>query len=457
METRTARIATRILGIAGLVALAACSADGTNGKDGVSGTNGTNGKDGVNGKDSDAGAPITPDAAPPTPTRLVDDRIDGWTAPVRARLNKLITDKGITSPTFDPKNRPVAVFDWDNTVLKNDIGDATFFWMLRHDKILQPPSKDWGLSSQTLTTAAKSALNTACDSLAAAGQPLPTSTNTACADALYYAYDNGTTPPSSGSVPAWTPEKTLTTDNPYAWAGQVEQGYTPQEVREFAFAAYDEGRTAPIGTTQTVGSVSGLNGYVRVYDQMTDLIGALDANGFDVWVVSASPEWTVAAIAFEAGVPENHVIGIRYLLNNGKQTRDMQGCGTIADATNTIITFDEGKRCFINKTIFHEPTMSQMPTNPVLGKRPTFVAGDSDTDIAMLKDATELKLVINRNKLQTMCNALSNYQGKWIFNPMFIAPKAKKMTAYACSTAKDASGNLLVDENGKPMVDQMEP
>ncbi|HEX7602701.1 MAG TPA: hypothetical protein VF316_13885, partial [Polyangiaceae bacterium] len=381
-----------------------------------------------------------------------------WTPANRTRLNKLITDKGNTNSTFDPKNRPVAVFDWDNTVLKNDIGDATFFWMLRHDKIRQPVSKDWGMSSATLTTAAKAAMNAACDGLAAAGDPLPTSTNTACADAIYYAYDMLTTPPSAGSVPAWAPEKTLTTDNPYAWAGQVQQGYTPQEIHDFARAAYFEGATAPIGTTQTVGSVSGLNGYVRIYDQIADLIGAMQENGFDVWVVSASPEWVVAAIAPEAGVPENHVVGIRYLLaSNGKQTRDMQGCGTIADGANTIITFDEGKRCFINKTIFHELPASQMPTNPVLAKRPTFVAGDSDTDIAMLKDATELKLVINRNKIQTMCNALSNYKGKWIFNPMFIAPKAKKATAYTCSTTKDAAGNALVDEAGQTMTDQTEP
>jgi hypothetical protein len=456
MNTRTARIALQIIGTVGLFALAACSGqDGAVGPKGDKGDTGSAGEAGANaeaGAQGDAGTPV-----PAKPTRLVDDRIDGWTPANRARLNKLITDKGITSSTFDPKNRPVAVFDWDNTVLKNDIGDATFFWMLRHDKIRQPAGKDWGMSSATLTTAAKAAMNAACDGLAAAGDPLPTSTDTACADAIYYAYDQGTTPPSAGSVPAWSPEKTLTTDNPYAWAGQVQQGYTPQEIHDFARAAYIEGATAPIGTTQTVGSVSGLNGYVRIYDQIADLIGAMQENGFDVWVVSASPEWVVAAISIEAGVPENHVVGIRYLLSNGKQTRDMQGCGTIADAANTIITFDEGKRCFINKTIFHELPASQMPTNPVLTKRPTFVAGDSDTDIAMLKDATELKLVINRNKIQTMCNALANYQGKWIWNPMFISPKVKKPTPYACSTAKDAAGNTIVNEAGQAMTDQTEP
>ncbi len=453
MKNRIARIGLGMIGVGMLVALGACAIDGkdgVNGADGGIGPVGSIGPVGPPGPQGDAGTPAKP-------TRLLDDRIDGWTQPNRDRLNKLLTDKGVTSPTFDAKNRPVAVFDWDNTVLKNDIGDATFFWMLRHDKILQPTNKDWGLSSAALTTAGKAALNGACDGLAAAGQPLPTSTNTACADAIYYAYDQLTTPPSAGSQPAWTAEKTLTIDNPYAWAGQVQQGYTPEEIAGFALAAFYEGATAPIGTTQTVGSVSGLNGYVRIYDQIADLIAAMDANGFDVWVVTASPEWVVGAISKFAGVSPLHVVGIRYLLANGKQTIDMQGCGLVADGANTIITFDEGKRCFINKSIFHEPPASQLATNPVLAKRPTFVAGDSDTDIAMLKDATDLKLVINRNKVQTMCNALSNYQGKWIYNPMFIAPKAKKTTPYACSTAKDAAGKVIVNEAGQPMTDQTEP
>jgi len=30
--------------------------------------------------------------------------------------------------------QPLALLDWDNTTVKNDIGNATFFWMVRNSK-----------------------------------------------------------------------------------------------------------------------------------------------------------------------------------------------------------------------------------------------------------------------------------------------------------------------------------
>ncbi len=145
------------------------------------------------------------------------------------------------------------------------------------------------------------------------------------------------------------------------------------------------------------------------------------------------------------------------MIVNGIVTSNLEGCGTIADATNTIITFDEGKRCWINKVIYKEPPATQLPSNSDPTKRPVFVAGDSDTDIAFLKDGAELKLVIDRNKLQVMCNALRNYQNKWIWEPMFIEPKAKKLTAYDCDTGKDNNGNVgITDESGALIPKQME-
>src|SRR5437879_3531437 len=86
--------------------LAACA-----GPPGPAGANGTNGTD---GKDAHAGA-----------VRLLDERIRGWTDTARSRINALIAEKGRAGAAYDPKNRPVAAFDWDNTVFKNDMGDAT--------------------------------------------------------------------------------------------------------------------------------------------------------------------------------------------------------------------------------------------------------------------------------------------------------------------------------------------
>src|ERR1700682_1624846 len=50
-------------------------------------------------------------------------------------IDQVVAERGTRSPGYDPTRRPVAVFDWDNTMMKNDLGDATVFWMVRHDLI----------------------------------------------------------------------------------------------------------------------------------------------------------------------------------------------------------------------------------------------------------------------------------------------------------------------------------
>lgn len=435
------RYAITIGSLAALAALSSCAGPmGPEGRPGADGVDGINGTDGRNGTD---GAP-----GPVKPPRLLDARVGGWRAEVRDRVNALLAARGVASAGFDAARRPVVVLDWDNTVLKNDIGDATLFWMIQHDKILQPAGRDWATTSGALTAAARAALNAACDALAAPGAPLPTSASAGCADAIFHAYSNAKTPPGAGAVAAFSPEITTTLNSPYAWVAQLQAGYTPDEVRAMARSAYLENAWAPEGATQTVGTTTGVTAWVRIYDQMRDLIGALQENEFDVWVVTASPQLVVDAISEQVGVPADHVLGIRTTLAGGKTTAALQGCGTVADGVNTIITFDEGKRCWINKVIFREPPASQLASNADLSKRPVFAAGDSDTDIAMVKDATDLKLVINRNKTQLMCNAYANYGGKWVVQPMFLAPKACKSSSYACDTALDAAGAAIKDEAG---------
>jgi hypothetical protein len=417
-------------------------ADGEDGMDGAAGANGADGEDGTDGAQGPQGLP---GRDPTVFASQLDARICGWTDGNRSALNRLLADRGRFSETWDPERRPVAVFDWDNTVMKNDIGDATLFWMIANDKVLQPPNRDWRRTSGALTASAAIALSSACDGLASPGEPLPTSANPACATAIVQIYNSGRTP---AGAPAWRPELTTTMNSAYAWAAQLLAGYAPSEVRAFAESAYEENASAPIGARQSVGAVTGLNGYVRIYDQMQDLIFALQENGFDVWVVSASPQNVVEAVAAHVGVPEHRVIGIRAVVTDGRLTYDLQGCGPVNDAANTLITFDRGKRCWINKVIFHEPVSAQLEPNPDPTKRPVLVAGDSDTDIAMMKDATELKIAINRNKVQLMCNAYANAGGKWLVQPMFIEPRGQRSSAYACTTTLDHDGAPIVDETG---------
>lgn len=379
-------------------------------------------------------------------------------------LDGFIDDVGVNSATYDDKNKPVAIFDWDNTVIKNDIGDLVTFWMLNNDKILQPPNKNWAVTSQFLTSNARNALNAACDSLADPGMPLPTSTNAACADAIVAIYYDGKTPMNQTAFTSWNYRRM---EPAYAWTAQLQAGYTPAEVKEFGKQALEAALAANEGDTQSVGTRT-MNAWARVYDQIKNLISVMQANGLDVWVVSASSQPIVEAFAEKVGIMADHVIGIRNVADaNGKLDYNFQGCGDVPDGKNdgmgsvtgnSMITYIDGKRCWINKVIYGDTTANAVnqTANPKL--RPAFGAGDSDTDITFLKDATGLRLVLNRNKNELMCNAYYNGDSKWIINPMFIQPKAKLATMYPCSTAacKDEAGmaGACLDENGNVIPDQ---
>ena len=332
--------------------------------------------------------------------------------------------------------RRVAVFDWDNTMMRNDIGDATFFYMLRHDLILQPPNRDWSQTNKHLTPAAKAEL-AMCDKAGEPGKPLETSKNAPCADVLVSIYEGNKT---LTGQPAFDAD-TKTMHYAYAWGAQLQAGHTHEEMRAIATRAYDENAAAAIGSVQTIGTTKDFPAWVRIYQPMKDLQQALRANGFDVWVVSASAQPLVEVVASYVGADPDHVVGIR---TNGYH---LERCGDGEE--DSVITFNEGKRCWINKAIFKLPENEQLSraTDPM--KRPAFAAGDSDTDLAMVQDATVLKLVIDRNKRALMCNAWNDAGDRWLVQPMFIEPLPPRTEPYDCKG--------LIDEDGKPIHGSLSP
>jgi len=222
----------------------------------------------------------------------------------------------------------------------------------------------------------------------------------------------------------------------YAFTAQILAGYTPSEIQTFTLDAITPMLAAPIDATQTVGSGTTVAAWLRVYDQQKDLIAAAQSRGYDVWIISASPQDVVEAFAPMAGVAGDHVIGIRQLTDaGGRLTYDLQGCGTVADGDDSLISYIEGKRCWVNKVVFGDTDRTAIQRRAD-GQRQVFAAGDSDTDIEFLRDAT-YRFVLNRNKKELMCYAYYDDGGAdhWLVNPMFIEPKAQASAPYACSTA----------------------
>lgn len=389
-----------------------------------------------------------------------------WYGNNRPHLDAMIDSQGYGSPSFDRQAPPVAVLDWDNTIIKNDLGDATLFYMLRTGLVLQPQGRNWRLTSPYLTVDAALALSAACDAVAEPGQPLPTHlpSGLACATEIITVYYDGKTTTGKMAFAGWNFRRMEPT---YAWAGQLLAGYSSDAARDLATRALDEGLSAEQDTKHPIGSGRSFNGWLRIYPQLADLIAVLQKRGFDVWIVSASPQQVVEAGASRVGVARDHVIGIRQVQSGGKLTSNIQGCGDIPDGTNdgqgsfqgnSLITYIDGKRCWVNKVIFGDSSAAALQKRPDSTRRQVFAAGDSDTDISFVQDATALKLVINRNKKELMCNAYANAGGRWLVNPMFIEPLAQRGSAYPCSTTAcaDATGvaGACKDENGAAISDQ---
>lgn len=55
-----------------------------------------------------------------------------WKPEIHQRLQKLIEEYGVKSSAYDKDQKPYAVFDWDNTTVINDIGEATLTYQIEH-------------------------------------------------------------------------------------------------------------------------------------------------------------------------------------------------------------------------------------------------------------------------------------------------------------------------------------
>lgn len=339
----------------------------------------------------------------------------GWYGANRDRINEMIGKLGhCGKPGSVADGAPLALLDWDNTVVKHDVGSATLFWMVRNSKIRQPANGDWATTSQYLTQPAAAALAAACGGLAPPGQPLPTGSNNACADEVVSVYRERQT---HTGTPAFANYNHRRIDAASAWGAQLLAGWTDADVTGFAQEARKQSLDAAEGTKQRVGTTP-QTGWVRYFSQMRDLIGALQANGFDVRIVSASPELTVRVWAADVGIPADRVMGTRTDDDGNVLTTRLAHCGG-----EPSIPYNEGKRCRINQDVYGVKGAAAFDQSPEQ-RRQVFAAGDSDGDVTFLQDATALRLVFNRNQIELMCRAYANLDGRWLVNPMFIKPRA---------------------------------
>jgi phosphoserine phosphatase len=348
----------------------------------------------------------------------------GWYGDNRDRINDMISKRGACGKTGSVADgAPLALLDWDNTIVKNDIGNATLFWMMRNSKVRLPANGDWTSTSQYLTAPAAAALAAACGGLAAPGQPLPTGTNARCANELTSVYIDRQTRTGAAAFANYNHRRI---DPSAAWGAQLLAGWTEADVTGFAQGARKQSLDAPEGDEQSVGTTR-QTGWVRYYTQMRDLVGTLQADGFDVRIISASPEPVVRVWAADVGVTGDRVMGTRTEQDGDVLTTRLALCGG-----EPSIPYNEGKRCRVNEQVYGVAVPAAFDQLPE-PRRQAFAAGDADGDATFIADATALRLVINRNQIELMCRAYADLDGRWLVNPMFINPLGVS-PQYPCAT-----------------------
>ena len=118
----------------------------------------------------------------------------------------------------------------------------------------------------------------------------------------------------------------------------------------------------------------------KFYPEMKQLLANLEEYGFEIWVVTASPEILYQQFVSEnTGIPLNRIIGVKSVIHDGKVTKTLV----------QPVPQDEGKA----KTI-----------QTFIKAKPLFVAGNSRGDLEMMNESAGLKMIVNPDDSKEMKN-----------------------------------------------------
>ncbi|MCZ7583775.1 MAG: haloacid dehalogenase-like hydrolase [Deltaproteobacteria bacterium] len=280
-----------------------------------------------------------------------------------------------------------AVFDFDDTLILGDLGDQTFrtqldeltFGLTPEEFAAHLPVEPNGVTHLAPEFGGARIADVSADLAAAYAAKEKSAAELRAKLALFF----HALPATEGLGKAFA----------YPWTNQLYAGLAREELRALARKAWDRAVDEPLGSFEVespadVASKAGvqrarLSTGLRAIPELTDLLRALRAADFSVFILTASMEDIVAEIAADPNgpfaLPRENILGMRLVTEGGRYTR------TLDTRDGYAVTFGTGKTQVIRN---------------VIGRAPVLVFGDSDTDLDMLTAfaETEVRVLIDRGQ-----------------------------------------------------------
>ena len=323
-------------------------------------------------------------------------------------LNNLITDYGIGGKYYDASKPPYAVYDWDQTCAHFDVEEATMRYQLSHLRFKMTKDQFAGLLKDEI----KGVTQLSADY----NNILLKHINADLISDYNFLHDNyeglggkmklediQKTPQYNDFIAkvaflydGYCETKGIDATYGYPWVLYLFAGYTESEVRDLAKEAilYELGNTlgklkwqTPAGFKTKAGEISySYKTGLRVYPEMQNLIDAMQSNGIDVFVVSASYKLVVEVFSgpgFGYNVPAERVIAMELATKDGV----------------ILPSYKEG---WVQTQRMGKVEAIKIKIQDGLGKNydPIFSAADSDGDYEMSTEFPGMKLTLVFNRVK---------------------------------------------------------
>lgn len=327
-----------------------------------------------------------------------------WAPHNAARLESLIDQYGNRRKSYDSSRKPYAVFDWDNTSIMNDCQEALLMYQINALSFTFGAEELSRVIRQNVPDGPLMATNVD-------GKPVIVEDLAADVTSDYRWLREAQAKGSSLDDLHQSPQfldfraklyfmydaicEAFPIEIGYKWIIYLLANQTPAEVTGLALASNDAGLGDALRKVKyrSPAELPGRAGVVvtthfhglRIHEEMRALMHFLRANGFDVYVSTASLDDVVRVFAGHSNygygvVPEN-VIGLRLEMKDGKYLALYR--------QDWHFNWGPGKTIGIQRELAVKK-----------GYGPLMVFGDSDGDAWMLRDFADTRLGVIVNRLK---------------------------------------------------------